>query len=429
MRPSLCGAVLLASLASAPASRAQAPKPPAPKPPGPKAPADPEEGKIREVLKKQQAYGAAGTRIRQIKLEYAKAKLWVQQAILLVELSDTKDRRAVSPLAKALKERNKQVVAFALHGLRTFSQEDLRHGGGVALGEGLVKALKIRSGYHRKVARQVLIKLVGSDLGRKPTKWKAWLRKNPELLALKDARAPVFRPGDYKKATVKRVLTGLGPAGTSLRKRIPPVSVELRSLTKNGIDIVLVLDETKKNIDVLVGVVRYVVPRARVGLVTYNDKVVRNLGLKTPFPKLKETLDSVRANGGGDMPEGVDKGLSAALNPRFGWRRKSAKTIVVLGDAPPHPEDVDSTLTRVKQAFSQAKIRTNTVSTGFRKVPELEKIAAAGGGKSLVLKQKDKLVSEVLLLIFGESLRPAMERFVPVLLEVLQGQRDAGKRR
>ena len=36
-----------------------------------------------------------------------------------------------------------------------------------------------------------------------------------------------------------------------------------------------------------------------------------------------------------------------------------------------------------------------------------------------------RLVGEVLLLIFGERLRPAMERFVPVLLEVLEAQ-DGG---
>ena len=161
------------------------------------------------------------------------------------------------------------------------------------------------------------------------------------------------------------------------------------------------------------------------GLVTYNDAVKTNEALSHEVGRLQEVLDRVKAVGGGDMPEGADKALDVALELKFGWRRDAAKTVVVLGDAPPHPEDMDGLLTRLKLVHEQVEITVNTVSTGAQPIAEFERIAKATGGQSLSLKDPSRLVGEVLLLIFGERLRPAMERFVPVLLEVLEAQ-DGG---
>ena len=69
-----------------------------------------------------------------------------------------------------------------------------------------------------------------------------------------------------------------------------------------------------------------------------------------------------------------------------------------------------------------AEIIVNTVSTGSTTVGEFDQIAEAGGGRSLLLRNSNGLIAEILLLIFGDALRPAMERFVPALLEILAAQ-------
>jgi Mg-chelatase subunit ChlD len=172
-----------------------------------------------------------------------------------------------------------------------------------------------------------------------------------------------------------------------------------------------------------VGVVEQVVDDHRIGLVTYHDAAAARVALSPRLAKLRETLLNVSPAGGGDMPEGVDKALDVALTPQFGWRKRSEKTVVIVGDAPMHAADVQPTMRRVAAMHSELGMRFNTVSTGGQLVPELEELAKQGGGRALQLKQTQQLVSEVLLLIFGEPLRPAMERFVPVLLEVLQAAR------
>lgn len=85
-------------------------------------------------------------------------------------------------------------------------------------------------------------------------------------------------------------------------------------------------------------------PGSRVGLVEYRDHVdgvasQMVVPLTGDFGALTDGLSTLRARGGGDMPEAVYSGLVTAAN--LDWRAEASRSIVLLGDAPPHdPEPV-----------------------------------------------------------------------------------------
>lgn len=398
-----------------------------------------DDGAIRDGLQKQREFADAGRRIEELKRELSGSgsDAWVQRAILLVELADTGDRRAVQALAGELlvKKPHLHVVAFALNGLKRFGPAELQKGGGAPLVEGLIEVLELKSVYIREAAHELLVRVVGEDLGRKGGKWKSWLKKHEGELTVEDPPFP-FDESKYDAEKVQKIRQQTGDQGTSVRKRIPPIASEIRELNDKGLDIVLCLDQTssmgavieeaKQRIDVLVSCVREVVKEHRVGLVTYDDAAKITVPLTNDVGRLRETLGKVTAFGGEDIPEGVDKALNVALKPDFGWRKQAVRTVIVIGDAPPHQPDVEPTCQLLQQLHAQAGFTVHTVATNFE-LPEFKQLAEAGGGRALQLGDPSKLVSEVLLLIFGEDLRPAMERFVPVLLEVLSAQ-EPGRR-
>lgn len=398
---------------------------------------DPERARVREGLARQRAWAEAGRRIAQLEQELGSATDWVQKAILCIELADAEDRRAVAPLVKALGDAHVMVKAFALHGLGRATPEDLRKGGGGPLATALVEALKVKAHYHRRVARALLVTLAGEDLGADAGRWRTWLRRTGEGLPVEPPAAP-FDASGFDPAVVAKVDAEVAAGGTSVRPRIPPVASTLRELRRGGIDVGICLDQTssmgaviaeaKARIELLTQLLALVVEDRRLGLVTYDDALKVFEPLTADMGRLRATLDKVQAIGGGDIPEGVDKGLEATARPDFGWRRNSAKAVIIIGDAPPHEPDVAATLELAATLRERLGIVTHAVSTGGTAVPELAQIAERGGGRSLLLREPARLVSEVLLLIFGEGLRPAMERFVPVLMEINEEERGGGRR-
>ncbi len=329
------------------------------------------------------------------------------------------------------------VRAFALHGLARAREEDLKKGGGAPLFTALLEALKVRAHYHRRVSRALLTTLVGQDLGGEPGRWKSWLKKHEAELAVEPAPPP-FDVSAHDPAVVAKVEAEKASGGTSVRDRIPPVASQIRELNRAGLDVAICLDQTgsmgavlaeaKAKLELLTLLLGLVVEDHRLGLVTYDDGLKVFEPLTPQVGRLRATLERVQAAGGGDVPEGVDKALEATCKPEFGWRRDAAKAVIIVGDAPPHDADVPSTVERARAMKDKLGIVTHAVSTGGVAVAELGQIAEGGGGRALLLAEPARLVSEVLLLIFGESLRPAMERFVPILMEIHEEERDARRR-
>ncbi|KAN0060561.1 hypothetical protein ACQY0O_007201 [Thecaphora frezii] len=79
----------------------------------------------------------------------------------------------------------------------------------------------------------------------------------------------------------------------------------------------------------------------RVGLIAYRDHppqeltyIVKNFGFHSEVDKVKESLKSLFASGGGDGPEAVTAAMKAALD--LDWRPNATKLAVLIADAPPH---------------------------------------------------------------------------------------------
>jgi hypothetical protein len=81
-------------------------------------------------------------------------------------------------------------------------------------------------------------------------------------------------------------------------------------------------------------------PNVRYGLVTYRDRgdayVTRSADFTPNVSDFSDSLDMVRADGGGDYPESLNEGLHDALH-NVEWRGDdTVKLIFLIADAPPH---------------------------------------------------------------------------------------------
>ncbi len=117
-------------------------------------------------------------------------------------------------------------------------------------------------------------------------------------------------------------------------------------------------------------------PRIRVGLVAYRDRtddyVTQRLDLTDDLDKVYQTLSAYRADGGGDGPEHVGRGLGEAVK-MMSWSQsaRAAKMIFLVGDAPPHDDYNDgwNSRTMAKAAIARG-IVVNTIRCGAQRDTE-----------------------------------------------------------
>jgi hypothetical protein len=213
----------------------------------------------------------------------------------------------------------------------------------------------------------------------------------------------------------------------------------LGSVREVGLDVVFVVDATgsmgwlidlvKQRIDGLAAAIRRLVPVTRFGIVAYRDYddpefVTRLEPLHLSTRPVRRFLETLEARGGGDLPEAVDAGLQTAIESG-GWKAGSKHVIVLLGDAPPHPQRMASTLA-LAQAFHASGGTVTAVDVSFDAnpriaaarlgkrveelttvkprgvLPEYQEIARAGGGDSATLEGDRQAVRQIGVLIFGE---------------------------
>jgi Mg-chelatase subunit ChlD len=111
-------------------------------------------------------------------------------------------------------------------------------------------------------------------------------------------------------------------------------------------------------------------PQLRVGLVAYRDVgdayVTKVLDLTRDMDKVYSTLSDFRADGGGDTPEHVLKGLHDAIDVEH-WSDdpQAVKLVYLVGDAPPHLDYHDGlTLNGVLGDARQKGIRISAIRCG-----------------------------------------------------------------
>jgi hypothetical protein len=193
-------------------------------------------------------------------------------------------------------------------------------------------------------------------------------------------------------------------------------------LQKSGLEIVFVFDstgsmsrtihDTKHSIAQMLGVLRTLVPQARVGIVTYRDRgpkeeyLVKQVPLVADFWRLGNFVQSIAAEGGGDRPEDVRAGLRAAFAQA--WRRDARRVVVLAGDAPPHADDLRELLRDVREfarngrSFVHALV-TSPESAGADTQETFAAIAEAGRGTAADLQAHERVLQRVLTLAFGRE--------------------------
>jgi Mg-chelatase subunit ChlD len=202
---------------------------------------------------------------------------------------------------------------------------------------------------------------------------------------------------------------------------------QLKRMREDGLDLVICFDSTgsmalelrqmQDQIGPLGKQLMELVPSTRISVCTYRGRgheyLVKGEPLTSKLWAVEEYLRSLKAAGGGDA-EAVQEGLRWAVEKNE-FRKGAAKVIVLLGDAPPRPEDVETCLGIARDFREKQGGTISTVSCLKRKLPEFERIATAGGGETHALDNPALVVGHVVLLSFGskfqtkvlEALKPA----------------------
>lgn len=224
---------------------------------------------------------------------------------------------------------------------------------------------------------------------------------------------------------------------------LPSFHKYARDLRWRGIDLVLCYDSTgsmipviravKQRLDLLIREASRIVPNLRMSLFTYRDEGEEYIYYGTPLTyamdNLKSFVQVAEANRGGDLPEAITETVDAAIR-HLDWRKDAQKVIVVIGDAPYHPENKDwlfsvvekfATLenrgivhaiytdpNRLGESISARKSREdNKVTQPF--LERLKELAEVGRGKAITIEDTEKLIAEILVLSFGEQWRDELE--------------------
>jgi hypothetical protein len=210
-------------------------------------------------------------------------------------------------------------------------------------------------------------------------------------------------------------------------------------LRQVGLDVVFVLDatgsmgwliqEVKDRVVSLSRWIRRLVPVTRFGVVAYRDDddpefLTRVQPLTLQVRKVWSFLDELQARGGGDYPEAVDAGLKTAIE-KAGWKRDSRRVVILIGDAPPHPERLQETLELARRFHASGgtvtavdvRFDANPTLAAARLgkrvedlqtlgdggvMPQFQWLAEAGGGDPSTLEGERQVVRRLAVLIFGE---------------------------
>lgn len=157
------------------------------------------------------------------------------------------------------------------------------------------------------------------------------------------------------------------PAAAGQGPRTLTIAVAGQARPVSAMDLVLVVDTTgsmgdemaylKAELDSIVTRLKRETGNLslRIGLIVYRDEgddyVERTFPLTDNIGALRTTLADQQADGGGDMPEAVDRAMLAA--ERMQWRPDAAKAVLLIAEAPPHAEALTPTLASTERLRTQ----------------------------------------------------------------------------
>jgi hypothetical protein len=279
----------------------------------------------------------------------------------------------------------------------------------------------------------------------------------PETLDVSDLQlpipqtlsAPVVGRADPTRSLMK--LLGEVSAREGLGKGQAPGGGEgfgglISGLRKKGLDVVLVLDATnsmapyieqaKKRLRKVVGVITHLVEDSRFGVVAYKDygdgygpNAVKWTRISGDRDAAIKFIGDIVAGGGGDEPEPIQQALAVATNMRtMGWGPGRKRVIILVGDSPVHASGREEAF-RVARKFAQSPYygTINVIDTGGKDQQDeprqsvradLGRIAKEGGGSAFLLKDRRAFWRHLIVSVFGKR----FEDDVNTIIEVLVGR-------
>ena len=384
---------------------------------------------------------------------YDAAESWSLQAIVLLSLGTDFHPAGASIVLRALRDKDARLRPHAVELLRRMEPEAAAR---VALpelvGELIDNTLRDKSALLQQRTLEVLARMLPDAGAEDRAGWRKWWSAAQKTYAPPAWRAP---------KAVEAEERGRSVAGSIVER-----AFDLRDA---GLDVAIVIDSTgsmqvaidaaRDAIDDVVALLSGIAPKLRLGLVHYKDFDDFGDGaqLLVPMSKnqdaVRERLARLAASGGGDVPERVEKGIEFALGDEMRWNKEANRLILVIGDAPPHPESRAELLRLVKRAhddpFARAKhpttgpkqplrpFITSTIATSKEAKADFDEIAKAGGGTSVLLEIGEtraapgakpgagddggsavrKVVEHIMLLSFGQQHRAQLELFVRTFFE------------
>ncbi|MBW2183603.1 MAG: hypothetical protein JRF49_07035 [Deltaproteobacteria bacterium] len=167
-------------------------------------------------------------------------------------------------------------------------------------------------------------------------------------------------------------------------------------------------------------------------LVTYRDVgddfVTKMHQLTYGTKSLQIFLREIEPVGGGDREEAVDEALRVAID-KLNWRKRSKKIILLIGDAPPHQKDMEKTTALIekfrtrmggmvaaldtsRQTIRPMASADNVVVEQKEVLEEFKHFAKIGGGESARLVDEEKVIRQMVVLVFGTRWEGCLDEFL-----------------
>jgi len=260
---------------------------------------------------------------------------------------------------------------------------------------------------------EYVLRRLGADVGRATR----GIRKVGSVVAWREARQAWLswlarqRPAPTEgQESQWQVVSALLPGGEKITDAGDPrwrKDLELERFHLKQLDVGFLIDSTgsmgpcvrwiQRDVVRLMRAFEIISREPRIGVTFYrdykDDYLVKPIPLSDQAQVLSAAMKNVSAGGGKDIPEAVYAGLKGMLHT-YRWSGASArKIIVLLGDAPPHENELEDLETLIGSGvkrgfvFYAVKIRSRYDRKHKRpnydpKLATFDKIAALGGGRS-----------------------------------------------
>lgn len=209
-----------------------------------------------------------------------------------------------------------------------------------------------------------------------------------DLLARTDGRAIVVTPWDALDEDSNWTVTVTSPFGGAPVQRVAEKESEELTVILPGsaarlpeaLDLAFVIDTTgsmgdelaylKSEMKWIVNAIQMRFPkvRQRYALICYRDQgdeyVTRTFGFTESLDAFTKNLGAQHAQGGGDFPEAVHKGIEQATH--LDWSSgATARVVIHVADAPPHAANFEQSLTRLDRLRKAGVVYYPLAASGY----------------------------------------------------------------